>query len=99
MDHVSVLHLVGLAFLAQDPGPPRFGQAAGFDQVLVAHDLGPYEAALNVAVDLPGRLDRRRAPLDRPGAALVLADGEKRDQVEQPVGEPDDPAEAELLDP
>src|SRR5881628_254477 len=99
MDHVSVLHLVGLALLPQDPGLPRLGETAGCDQLLVPHNLGPYETALYVAVDLAGRLDRRRVPLDRPGPALVLADREERDQVEQPVGEPDDPAEAELLDP
>ena len=58
---------------------PRAGQR------VVGDDLGADEAALDVAVNLAGGELRRRAARDRPGAALVFADGEERHVAEQVV--------------
>ena len=63
---------------------------------IVADDLGADEAARDVAVDLAGRQLRRRAARNRPGAALVLADGEERNVAEQIVAGADHAIEARL---
>ena len=44
--------------------------------MIVADDFGADEAARDVAVDLAGGELCRRAARNRPGPALVLADGE-----------------------
>ena len=60
---------------------------------VVADDLGADEAARDVAVDLAGRELGRRAARNRPGAALVFADGEERNVAEQIVAGANDAIE------
>ena len=82
------------------PCAPRPSSRA--QQVLVAHDLGADEASREVGVDRAGRVDGGRAVGDRPGADLVGARGQERDQAEQLVGQARSPGpgwtrEAEVL--
>src|SRR5580765_5739085 len=90
VDDVAVAHDVVLALEAELPRLAALRLAAQADEVLVRDHLGADEAALDVAVDLAGRLERRRAPADRPCAALVLARGEKADEVEERVARADE---------
>ena len=46
----------------------------------------PDEATLDIGVNLAGRLDGGGTGRDGSGPALFVADGEERDQAEQPVG-------------
>ena len=63
------------------------------DERIVGDDLGTDEAAGDVAVDLAGGGLRLRAARDRPGAAFVFADREKRHVAEQIVAGADDAVE------
>ena len=63
------------------------GVGAGLDEVLPVDDLAADEAAGDVGVDRGGRVERGLAAAERPGARLLLARGEERDQVEL-VAEP-----------
>src|SRR6185295_11038240 len=85
VDDVAVLDDVLLALEPHLAVLLARGHRAARHQVIVADDLGTDEAALDVAVDLAGGELRRRIARDRPGAALVLADGEERDVAEQVV--------------
>src|SRR6516162_135674 len=67
-----------------------FALAARGNEVVVVHHLGADESALQVGVD-PRRGSRRSvSAADGPGLDLVLADGEKGNQVEQSVGGTDE---------
>ena len=83
--NVPVLQQVGLAFHAHGAALFGLGHCAGGDQVVVGDHLGTDKAALDVGVDLAGCLDRRCIAADRPGAHLVRAGGQERDQPEQSV--------------
>ena len=61
VQHVAVLHPVGLAFRSHPAGLFRPLLAAEADEVVVGDGLGPDEAALEIAVDDAGGL-RRRVP-------------------------------------
>ena len=71
LQHVAILHLVGLALGAEAARLPRLGHRAELEQVLVGHGLGADEALREVGVDRPGSIDRGRPVRDRPGADLV----------------------------
>src|SRR5947208_16535080 len=90
VDDVAVPHDVLLALEAQLPRLAALRLAPVADELVERHHLGADEAALDVAVDLAGGLERRRAAADRPGAALVLARGEEADEVEQVVARADE---------
>ncbi len=82
VNDVAILDDVVLALQAQKPLLARQGQTARERfEGLVGDDLGADEAALHVTVYLSRRLARPRTSCDRPGAALVLADREERDDV------------------
>src|SRR5262245_22571890 len=85
VDDVAVLHHVFLAFEAQLAAVAAGGHRAARHERVVADDFGADESARDVAVNLPGRVERARAAADRPGAAFVLANGEKRHVAEQVV--------------
>ena len=68
LDDVAVGHDVVLAFHADASVGAGLGEAAVFDQVVVADDLGLDETALKVGVDHSGGLRRSPALVDRPGA-------------------------------
>src|SRR5437764_10351364 len=76
LDHVTVLHDVVLALDAGLPRGARGGDGPGGDKVVVGHDLGLDETALEVAVDHPGRLGRRRPDADRPGPGFLWPGGQ-----------------------
>ena len=89
-DHVVLAfeaELAGFAHL-------RFGLQG--QEVLDAHHLGADEAALDVRVDLAGRLVGREALADRPGTALVFARGEEADERQQREGRADEPVARRL---
>src|SRR5439155_10526792 len=88
---VAVLHDVLLALEAELARFAAFRLAAVPDEVVEGDHLGADEAALDVAVDLAGRLERRRAAADRPGPALVLARSEEAHEVEEMVARTDEP--------
>ena len=73
------------------------GLGAELDEVLPPDDLGLDEAALEVGVDDARRLGRLGAALDGPGAALVGAGREERDEVEDLVRRARDGVQAGLL--
>jgi len=66
------------------PGPGRRDEliALCIRQTGVREDTLRRQAALDVAVDLAGGLERRGPAADGPCAALVLARGEKADRVD-----------------
>ena len=64
----------------------------------IGDGLGADEAALEIGVDLAGRLGRLGAACDRPGARFLGAGGEEGDQAEQLVAGADDAGEAGLLE-
>src|SRR5262249_2524368 len=78
---VAVLHLVRLALQPINAVALRFLHRPDAVEVLVTDHLGAHEAARQVRVNLPRALDRVSPFRDRPGAALVLADGEEHDLV------------------
>ena len=72
--------------------------AAG-GEIVVMHHAGPDEAPLKVGVDLAGRLRGLSAAADGPGAALLLAVGEKADQAQQGVAGLDEVVQAGAVTP
>src|ERR1051325_5102519 len=98
VDDVAVLHDVLLALEAHFAVLTARGHRAARDERIVADNLGPDEAAGDVAVNFSGGQLRRGLARDRPGAAFVLADGEKRHVPEQIVSGADNPVEARLAE-
>src|SRR5579875_3303418 len=90
MQDVAVLDDVIGALQAQAAGFPGALLAAMGDKILVRDRLGANEAPREIAVDPAGRLPRRGAAFDGPGARLLRADREKGDEVEEPIAGPDD---------
>src|SRR5438067_768189 len=84
-NHVAVLHDVFLPLTAHLPRRARRLLAAAGDVIIVRNGLGADEAALEVGVNLPRRLGRSRAAMNRPGARFLRAGGEERLQIEQLV--------------
>src|SRR5690348_17810773 len=76
--------------IRRPPRSPLFPYTTLFRSVLVRDHLGADEAALDVAVDLAGGLERGGPAADGPCAALVLARGEKADEVEERVARADE---------
>ena len=97
VQHVAVLHPVGLALGAEPAGLAGAGLAAERDIVVVGDGLGADEALLEVAVDDAGRLRRAGALGDRPGARLLRAGGEVGGEPEQAVALVDQPVEPGLV--
>ena len=97
VDHVAVLDDVLLALAAQQALFLRRRDAAAADHVVEIDRFGADEAALDVGVDLARGLRSLGAVLDGPGAALVLAVGQERDEAEQRVGALDEAVEAGFL--
>src|SRR5713226_4008272 len=85
INHVAVLHDVLLALEPDLRVLAARGERAPPKQRIAPHDLGANEAALNVAVNFPGRQLRVSAAGDGPRAIFILADGEKRDITQQIV--------------
>ena len=85
MDDFTVLDDVALPFQAQKGVGACLREAAGAKQVVELYHLGADEAFGQVGVDFGGRFERGCARADSPGAAFVLADGEKRNQAEQMI--------------
>src|SRR6185369_17774090 len=74
--HVTILHDVVLPFAAHFPGGSGALLAVVGDVVAVRDGLGPDEAALEVAVDLPGGRGGAGAAMDRPRPRLFRPGGE-----------------------
>src|ERR1700687_5860814 len=96
VDDVAVLHDVLLALEPDFAVIAADGHRAPADQRVVADDLSTDESPRDVGVDFAGREMRCGAPRDRPGAALILPDGEERNIAEQVVAGADDAIEAGL---
>src|SRR3954469_11868634 len=96
VDDVPVLNDVVLAFETHFAVVAARGHRPARDEMVVADDLGADEAALDVTVNLAGGELRRGVAWDRPGAALVFADGEERDVAEQIVAGANHPVEPRL---
>ena len=82
MTSPSCDHIV-LAFEAELAGFTHLRFGLQRQEILDAHHLGADEAALDVRVDLSGRLVGREALADRPGAAFVVTRGEEADERQQ----------------
>src|SRR5688572_7179021 len=85
VDDVSVLDDVFLPFEPDLAVIAALRHRASGDERVVADDFSPDESAGDVAVDLAGGELRGGAARNRPGATLVLADGEERDVAKQIV--------------
>src|SRR5574337_1614068 len=96
MHDVAVGDDIVLALEPELAGLPRARFAAKGHIVLVSDRLGANEAALEIAMDHAGRLGGLGALLDRPGARLLWARGEERDEAEGGVARADDAVEAGL---
>src|SRR5438093_4526284 len=99
IDHVAVLDDVFLAFQPELAVIAARGKRAARQQVLVADDFRADEAPLDVGVDLARVRLRRRPARNRPGPALVVADGEERDVPQQIVAGADHAVEARFAQP
>src|SRR6202008_2482861 len=99
VDHVAIEHDVVLALEAKLAMIAAGGDRTSREQMLVAHDLGADEAALDIGVDLAGCQLRRRVTRNRPGPTLVLPDREERDVAEQIVAGADHAIQPRLLEP
>src|SRR5262245_43447425 len=96
IDDIAVSHDV---FLALEPDLSVIAarcHRAACDEGVVADDLSANEAACDVAVDFAGGRLSGCTARDRPGAAFILADGEKGDVTEQIVRGSDHAIEARL---
>src|SRR5262249_53782814 len=82
VEHVAVLHDVGLALEALPSAPRGLGVRAGVDEVVPANDLAADEATRDVRVDRLRRVERRVTVAERPLARLLLCGREEGDQVE-----------------
>src|SRR5436309_8374581 len=78
--HVAILHNVVLAFEAHLAGIARARLAAEHDIIVIGNGFGADEALLEIGVDGARGLRRARAFRHRPGARLLRAGGEGRDQ-------------------
>ena len=96
--HVAVVHDIVLALGADEAFLLGDGHAAAGFQVVERDDLSADKAALEVRVDLAGGLRRLRAARDRPGAALIAAARQERNEPQQAVRTLDEPVEAGLFD-
>src|SRR5882672_3074058 len=97
MDHVAVAHHVVLALEAQLPRLPGALLAAVRDEIIVRRHLGANETALEIGVDHAGRLRRRCAGRDGPGADLFRPRGEVGLQSEHAVRRADHAVQARLV--
>ncbi len=95
--HVAVLDDVVLALQAQGAAGAGVGFRAGFEQGVPVDDLGADEVLLQIGVDGAGGLDGACSTWNSPGAAFVLAHGEKGDKAHQFVGLADEPHQAAFL--
>src|SRR5579885_2772013 len=82
LDHI-ILALQALHTLLRGSGEG----AAGGHEIVKAGDFGPDEATFDVGMDLAGCLGSLRALRHGPGAHLVLAGGQERNQVEQAIAD------------
>src|SRR5690606_6375739 len=98
VDHVAFLHDVRLAFEPQLTGLARALLAAALDVSVVRNDLGADEAALEIGMDRPGRVVRRRIVPHRPRADLLRPGRIKRLQPEQTVRRSDHTVQAGLVE-
>src|SRR5665811_2443602 len=90
LDHVAVRHDVILALHAHLACGLGCAHGSCSDQVVEGNNLGLDEAALEVGMDDTGRLGRRRAFGNRPGAGLLRAGcqvGLQPERVEADAGE------------
>src|SRR5262249_37075714 len=86
---IAVADDVRLALERLHPAACSLGVRARVDEVAPADHLAADEPARDVGVDRPGGVERGLPVAERPGARLLLARGEERDQVER-VAEPAD---------
>jgi len=70
--HITVAHDVLLAFQTDKPLVTRRSHAAKRYEIIIVHDLGTDEAALEVRMDLPCRLRCRRPARNRPCTTFIL---------------------------
>src|SRR4029453_3899465 len=94
LETVAILDTVLATLEAQQRFLPCRRVAADLEQAVPRHDLRADETLRQVAVDLPRGIHRPLAVADRPGAHLVGADREERDQAEQAVAGADDERQA-----
>src|SRR5256885_7438756 len=94
---VAFLHQVFLALQAQLAGVARTGLAPAGEVVREGDDFGADEATLEVGMDYPRRLRRRRPDAHRPGAHFLGAGGGEGLQTEQAVGRTGPAVQTRLL--
>ena len=95
--HVAVLNDIILAFRPHLAGVARSRFAAEIDEVFVGDGLGADEAALEVGVNLSGRLRRLCTAVRRLGARFLWTGGEEGDEAKQLVAGVDHTVEAGLV--
>ncbi len=99
VQHVSFDDFVVLALDAELALGLRCIPRSGRDQLVVSDDLGSDEASLEIGVDRACGFGSLRAAAHLPGARLVLAGREERDEIESSVASRDDPVQSGLSMP
>src|SRR5579883_3336616 len=82
LDHI-ILALQALHALLRGSGEG----AAGGHEIVEASDFGADEATFDIGMDLAGSLGSLRALRHGPGAHLILAGGQERNQVKQAIAD------------
>ena len=73
MDYVSIFYNILFALNPQGPGRPRRGFGFMLDEIFVADDLGPDEAALKIGVNDSGGLRSAAVAFNGLGAHFFFA--------------------------
>src|SRR5579859_1160907 len=95
---VAILHDVVLAFEAQRAFRAGVGFRASFQQLVPANGFGADEMLFQVGVNCARGLLGAGVGRNLPGAAFVLAGGEKRNQAKQLVSRADEADQAALFE-
>ena len=91
---IPVLYYIILSLDHQFPCIPACMFRSVADKIIVFHHLRPDKSPFQVAVDHPGRLGCRHAPVDRPCPHLLGPGRKECLQVEQVIGCPNKPVHA-----
>src|SRR5215208_6016102 len=90
VQHVAVTDDVGLPLQPLERALRGLRVRARLDEVLPVDHLAADEPPRDVGMDRLGGVERRLSVAERPGARLLLAGGEERDQVERVAEAPRD---------
>ena len=95
---VAILHDVVLTFQSERAFGARVGFRTRFEKLIPADGFGADEMLFQIGVNRAGRFLREGVGGNLPGAAFILAGGEKRNQPEQLIRGADQAYESTLFE-